>query len=109
MNIRFLFFILTIFLSLSGNIFAAPPDGELDRAFNPPIGRIDTVRVRAIAVQPDGKFIVAGTFLKVDGVQVNSVERFNSAGSLDASFDAGGTVFGAVSVLALQPDGKVLI
>ncbi|HEY8560237.1 MAG TPA: FG-GAP-like repeat-containing protein [Pyrinomonadaceae bacterium] len=109
MTHRFFSPILAILLIFAHQSYAAPFTGELDRAFNPTVGRIDTVRVRAIAAQPDGKFIAAGAFLKVNGTAVNSVARFNADGALDPTFDAAGTVFGSVSVLALQPDGKVIV
>src|SRR5215471_11378483 len=63
----------------------------------------------AIALQSDGKIVTAGTsafgFMLV---------RYNSDGTLDPSFGAGGTVlkyFGPYNLaysVAIQPDGKIL-
>jgi uncharacterized delta-60 repeat protein len=71
--------------------------GSVDRAF-------------AIALQPDGKLVVAG------GSDANfALARYNSDGSLDPSFGAGGTVittFGGsdqASAVILQPDGKIIV
>ena len=64
--------------------------------------------VSAVAVQPDGKTILAGFFSAVNGVPRRSIARLNADGSLDLGFDpnAGGNVVYAV---ALQPDGKIVI
>lgn len=87
--------------------------GELDRGFAPNSDRTDLVRPRAVAVQPDGRFLVGGTFHKVGSRQVNHVARFNSDGSVDTTFDSAGTIvrssFGDVNVLAVQPDGKIIV
>lgn len=62
-------------------------------------------------LQPDGK-ILAGGYSTVGFVQRQAVARFNSNGSLDQTFGAGGFHVSAtereVFGMALQPDGKVL-
>jgi uncharacterized delta-60 repeat protein len=72
---------------------------------------------RAVAVQPDGKIVVAGTATDPSAIGTFGmlVERFNSNGTLDTSFGSGGVVriFQAQSgqglALALQPDGKIIV
>ena len=67
---------------------------------------------QALAVQPDGKIVVAGeTSLNSNGV----VFRLNRDGSPDAGFDGdGGRLIdfapgrGTINAVALQPDGKIL-
>ncbi|MBX2849029.1 MAG: delta-60 repeat domain-containing protein [Acidiferrobacterales bacterium] len=60
--------------------------------------------------QPDGKIIVAGSFISVNGVDRSSIARINSDGSLDTgfnpSFDQSQPV---INDTKLQPDGKILI
>lgn len=110
-------FCLLIYAAITVLLFAyvgfAAGSGEFDRNFSPTILEGAVATVRASVVQPDGKTIVVGTFLKVNRQQVNHVARFNSDGTLDATFDAGGAVvrgfFGDVNVVALQPDGKIII
>jgi len=60
----------------------------------------------AVAVQTDGKILAVGTGLPGGGQLV----RLNPNGSLDTSFGSNGSVFltSTPSVLALQPDGKIL-
>lgn len=71
--------------------------------------------VRALAVQPDGNIIVAGTS---DGSASKSfaLARYTSAGRLDPSFGQDGktlTQFGSadaeVVAVLLQPDGKIIV
>ncbi|MFN3603535.1 MAG: delta-60 repeat domain-containing protein [Leptonema sp. (in: bacteria)] len=71
---------------------------------------------RAIAIQPDGKILVAGVS-NVSGSNDFAVVRYNSYGSLDGSFGSGGKVttdFGSSDndqayAIALQSDGKILV
>jgi uncharacterized delta-60 repeat protein len=86
--------------------FAA--DGTLETAFNPGANG-DVV---ALAVQPDGKILVGGTFTTLGGggtgtTTRNRIGRLNADGSLDTSFDPGAN--DAVLAFALQPDGKILV
>ena len=69
----------------------------------------------SLAGQPDGKLIVAGTIF-AGGHDSFAVARYNSDGSLDASFGAGGEVstsFGPNNntgySVTLQADGKIVV
>ena len=83
-------------------------DGTIDTSFNPGAGAPDAA-VEVLALQPDGKILIGGFFVEVGGVTRNSYARLNSDGSHDPSFNSGNAEIGHVSVLALQPDGKILI
>ena len=65
--------------------------------------------MRSIAPQPDGKFIIAGSFTSVGGVSRARIARVESDGKLDLSFDPHAGPNGDVTALALQKDGKVVI
>lgn len=85
------------------------PDGSLDMTFLT-VGSGANDESFALALQPDGKILVGGSFTQVNGAPRNHVARLNSDGTLDPAFLASG--FGAndiVRALTLQPDGKVLI
>ncbi len=82
-------------------------NGSLATGFDPGAGANDSVL--AIALQPDGKALIGGSFTACDGVARNSIARLNADGSLDASFDPGSGADGFVQALAVQPDGNVLI
>lgn len=66
-------------------------------------------------LQPDGKFVVAGTF-KTGSASDIAVLRFNADGTLDNSFDGDGIVTTSVSTgedwgygLCIQTDGKIVV
>lgn len=68
--------------------------------------------VYAVAVQPDGKVLLAGQFAILNpgiggGIGRNNIARVNPDGSLDFSFDP--NVNGPIRAMILQPDGKILV
>jgi uncharacterized delta-60 repeat protein len=69
---------------------------------------------RAVAVQPDGKVLLAGSTGSIGSTE-STLARLNSDGTLDTGFGTGGVVFTpfpSVSVpgsLLLQPDGKIVV
>jgi uncharacterized delta-60 repeat protein len=71
------------------------PNGTADPTFAYASGNLDTW-IESVALQADGKVIINGSGLA----------RLNANGSLDGSFNSGGR---DDSVVALHPDGKVLI
>ena len=104
---------------------ATAPSGALDQAFGD--GGIVTTdlngrsdEVHAVIVQPDGKIVVAGeTYVFPQDRPRFALARYNSDGSLDATFgDSGQIITGMTDdewdasvphALALQPDGKLLV
>jgi len=91
-----------------GGLARLNEDGSLDSSFpNLSIGGMISPAVLAIAIQPDGKIIIAGQFTTVAGQRKNRIARLNIDGSLDIGFntDTNGTIY----ALAIQPDGKILL
>ncbi len=83
------------------------PDGAIDTSFDTGEGFND--ELRAVAIQPDGRVVVAGYFTRFNGVVRNRIARLMPNGSLDVSFDPGaGLSEGGLEVL-LQPDGRILV
>ena len=67
-----------------------------------------TETAEAVAVQPDGKILVAGTW----GTNSFALARYLSNGTLDSGFGTNGVVItpsGFIPDLVLQPDGKILL
>src|SRR5262245_56071983 len=68
----------------------------------------------AVAIQPDGKIVVAGYDLYTPG-GVIAIARYNKDGSLDNSFGGDGKVITSISgydgvrALAIQADGKIVV
>jgi len=68
--------------------------------------------VFSLAVQPDGKVLIGGTFTRIGEFDFNRIARLNRDGTIDPSFGPGGGVEGAsaaVFEIQLQADGKILI
>jgi uncharacterized delta-60 repeat protein len=84
-------------------------DGSLDPSFYDPgvSGGYDAT-VAAMALLPDGKILIGGSFTTIIGQPHYYVARLNANGTLDASFADPG-VSATVTTLAVQPDGKILI
>ena len=90
------------------NIGRLHADGSVDLSFDPGA----SLGVNAIAVQPDGKIVVAGCFHALGGggsgtTPRHSIGRLNADGSLDTSFDAGTN--GCLDAVVVQPDGKIVV
>lgn len=95
------------------------PDGTPDTDFDgdgsvvTPVGALTTGR--SVALQADGKILVAGTSSTGSNADFGLV-RYNADGSLDTTFDADGLVttdFNGTGdqghVVSVQPDGKVIV
>lgn len=87
--------------------------GKVATAFNN-AGRSD--EALAVAVQPDGKILVAGTSDQGATGYDFALARYNADGTLDTTFGTGGRVttsFGngadKAYALLLQPDGKIVL
>jgi uncharacterized delta-60 repeat protein len=97
-------------------VHAAP--GDLDVSFSGDglqtvdAGAADTAR--AVAIQPDGKIVIAGYAYTTDATGF-AVTRLNADGSLDAGFGVLGVAkayFAGVAygrALVLQPDGRIVV
>lgn len=99
-------------------------DGALDTTFDTdgmvttPFGT-DNDQAKAVAIQTDGKIVVAGwAGNQLTGQLDLAVVRYNTDGSLDATFDGDGKVitviggaftFSVGSAMVIQPDGKIVV
>jgi uncharacterized delta-60 repeat protein len=84
------------------------PDGSLDESFNPVFkaqGTNSTPSILASLVQPDGKVVIGGSFVEIDGVFRDNIVRLNPDGSVDEGFV--GQADGEVSDLYLLQNGKL--
>lgn len=71
--------------------------------------------VRSVALQPDGKIVIAGSST-IGNKYVYLIARYNSNGKVDSSFGVHGCIKTAVgsteddvSTLMIQPDGKIVV
>jgi uncharacterized delta-60 repeat protein len=63
--------------------------------------------VYSLAVQEDGKILVGGNFIMLDGQPRSRIARLNADGTLDSGFNPGAN--SQLSSLAVQEDGKILV
>ncbi|MGC2239017.1 MAG: FG-GAP-like repeat-containing protein, partial [Pyrinomonadaceae bacterium] len=65
--------------------------------------------INAIALQPDGKILIGGTFSDVAGVPRGRIARLNADMTLDTTFNPPGGANNLVFQILVQQDGKILI
>ncbi|MGH2667253.1 DUF7619 domain-containing protein [Flavobacterium sp.] len=82
-------------------------DGSIDYTFN--MGSGFDEKVKAIAVQADGKILVGGAFSSFNGTPARFIARFNADYTRDLTFDVGLGFNNAVNAIVIQPDGKILV
>ncbi len=84
-------------------------DGSLDLDFQNGLAGTDG-RVTSVALQSDGKILIAGAFRMVNGLNRSCVARLNPDGTSDRTFLGAGFRAGdIVNSVAAQSDGKVVI
>ena len=82
-------------------------DGSVDGSFN--IGSGANAKINAVALQADGRVVIAGDFTTFNGAAAPLVARLNTNGALDATFSVGVGPNNRVQALAVQADGRILI
>ncbi|MDB5272792.1 MAG: hypothetical protein JWO58_1159 [Chitinophagaceae bacterium] len=83
-------------------------DGSLDNSFDPGTGANDYID--QILIQLDGKILICGYFNAFNGVTKNRIARLNTDGTIDNTFITSTSGANAtVSLMLLQPDGKIVI
>lgn len=93
----------------AGRLIRLKANGLPDPAFNPGGAGADNV-IRALAVQPNGKILIGGSFSQYNTSAKGKIARLQSNGTIDVSFNSTGS--GAndiVRAIALQTDGKIVI
>lgn len=96
---------------LCNRIIRLNSDGTVDLPFMANVGTAASGTSNPIAIQPDGKILLGGSFVTWNGVTVNRIVRLNSDGTRDTAFTTNtGTASSTfVNAIAVQPDGKILI
>ena len=80
-------------------------NGSLDNSFN---SNVNSGTLVAVAVQPDGKILLAGAF-SVNGTSRGNIVRLNSDGALDETFDSRNAGVSGVFDIAIQQNGKIIV
>lgn len=94
------------------------PDGQLDESFGEQgvvVSRSDFGRIYSMAIQPDGRIVVAGEAMAGLGDSQFVVARYLPGGELDPTFGAYGILstdfspgLDAARAVLLQPDGRIV-
>lgn len=89
-------------------------DGSFDETFQAAISKnenqgLPPTAVRALRLQADGRLVVGGNFLNVNGVRRRFLARLNLDGSVDGDFDPKGIIANTVEALAIQTDNKIVV
>lgn len=99
------------FLLWSSLLFGQP--GAIDTTFNVTDGQNGVYGVDGemndMIQQPDGKIIIGGKFVTLDGIPKRNIARLLSDGSLDVDFNTGSGFNGPVLALGLQDDGGIIV
>jgi uncharacterized delta-60 repeat protein len=101
----------------SNGIIRLNTGGTIDNTFNIGTGFTDNSIVWSIALQPDGKILVGGSFSTYSGVTSNGIIRLNINGTIDnnTTFNVSGGFFGTIVAgvniytITLQKNGKILV
>jgi uncharacterized delta-60 repeat protein len=112
----FLFSIICFLFSISVNAQPGNLDSDFDSDGKLTVDfDLQNDQAFAVAVQPDGKIIVAG-YARIAGDDDFAMARFNTDGTYDATFGTGGKVTTSFSAndeqafaLLLQPDGNIIL
>ena len=83
-------------------------DGTLDESFQANISG-ENAFINSIAIQPDGKIIIGGKWMTINGKANQTFARLLPDGSVDNSFQTGTGFNGQVQKVALQSDGKIVV
>ncbi len=84
-------------------------NGSLDTNFLYSVSGLDN-SVLCLAIQADGRILIGGSFVSVNGEPRNHLARLNSDGTLAHTFQQG--MIGAndwVRSMVVQPDGKIVL
>lgn len=84
-------------------------DGTLDNTFVASNGVGASGIVRTINIQSNGKIIIGGDFVDVNGTSRNRIARINTNGTLDTTFNPGTGANNSVYSTSIQSDGKIII
>ncbi|WP_143961245.1 delta-60 repeat domain-containing protein [Litoribacter populi] len=69
----------------------------------------DYAKADQAVVQPDGKIIVSGNFIEIDGQEVPGLVRLNRDGTLDPSFKFDFAPITMVRRMEIGPDNKIYV
>lgn len=91
---------------LQYHLLRVNPNGDHDVDYFPNLTLFG--RIKALAIQPDGRVVIAGTFIQLNGVRRESFARVNADGTVDGTFVTGAGFSSPPERLIIQGDGKII-
>lgn len=91
----------------SNSVARINADGSFDASFSVGFG-VNGV-INSVAIQSDGRILLAGKFEFFNNQPRKSIIRVNSNGSIDNTFDAGIGTDDTIFKVRIQNDGKILV
>jgi uncharacterized delta-60 repeat protein len=86
------------------------PDGSSDPGFSSQfLTPVLQSRIYTVGFQINGSIVAAGLFSGVGSIFRTNIARLQADGSVDPTFNPGAGPSGLVRILALQPDGRIII
>ena len=85
--------------------------GAIDDTFVPGTAATNGA-IYALAIQPNGRIVIGGSFNTYAGTARTNIARINSNGTLDGTFNPGagaGSTGNSVNALGLQSDGRIIV
>ncbi len=79
--------------------------GAVDTAFDASTGGSTGAVVNALAVQPDGRVIAAGSFGDLGGARSTNIARYRAEGAADPEFSNSLATDGAINAVVVRPNG----
>ncbi|MBA4149841.1 MAG: hypothetical protein H0X66_17135 [Verrucomicrobia bacterium] len=83
------------------------PSGDLDPTFTS--AGVPNDSVRSIALQSDGRIVIAGDFTEVDGSPSSRIARLTSSGALDPTFNGDIGINDSILAMRRRPDGSLVL
>ena len=83
-------------------------NGSVDGTFSSPLTN-GSNEIYRMAVRPDGKIIIVGSFTSVGGQTRGRIARLNADGTLDTTFNPPGGANAFIYAVLIQPDNKIMI
>ena len=107
-GLRLRFFFLIV---IGSTTISLAQEGTIDATFNP--GTCANGLIRAMAIDESGRILIGGIFTSYNGTTVGRIARLNFDGTLDASFNPGGSGFtnaaDSVLAIAIESSGNILV
>ncbi len=81
------------------------PNGNYDSTF---ANNFFFGNMKCLALQPDGKILIGGNHITINGLPYGHLTRLHPNGDLDTTFNTQNGLNGSVETIAIQPDGKIM-